>query len=119
MAIPSDQAVLSTRGPVLLVLALVVIGCAAPRQHVKPGSGSDSHRVLRTAEIDSAALPARQRLLEMWARAYFPGRTGQLLIVPREGDFFTRPDPNYTYMHGSPWPYDRSEERRVGKECCR
>ncbi|MEX1064871.1 MAG: alkaline phosphatase family protein, partial [Aquisalimonadaceae bacterium] len=42
----------------------------------------------------------------MWARAYFPGRTGQLLVVPREGDFITRPDPNYTYMHGSPWPYD-------------
>jgi hypothetical protein len=42
----------------------------------------------------------------MWARAYFPGRTGQLLVVPREGDFLTRPDPNYAYMHGSPWPYD-------------
>ena len=44
----------------------------------------------------------------MWARAYFPGRTGQLLVVPREGEFITRPDPNYTYMHGSPWPYDVS-----------
>jgi hypothetical protein len=44
----------------------------------------------------------------MWARAYFPGRTGQVLIVPREGDFITRPDPNYAYMHGSPWAYDVS-----------
>src|SRR5687768_6710645 len=44
----------------------------------------------------------------MWARAYYPGRTGQLLVVPREGDFITRPDTNYTYMHGSPWPYDVS-----------
>ena len=51
---------------------------------------------------------ARQRFLEMFARAYFPGRTGQLLIVPREGDFFTRPDPNVAYMHGSPWSYDVS-----------
>jgi hypothetical protein len=42
----------------------------------------------------------------MFARAYFPGRTGQLLIVPREGDFITRPDPDVTYMHGSPWAYD-------------
>jgi arylsulfatase A-like enzyme len=50
----------------------------------------------------------RQRFLEMFARAYFPGRTGQLLIVPREGDIITRPDPNYVYMHGSPWPYDVS-----------
>ncbi len=44
----------------------------------------------------------------MWARAYFPGRTAQLLIVSREGDFITRPDPNYTFMHGSPWPYEVS-----------
>lgn len=42
----------------------------------------------------------------MFARAYFPGRTGQLLIVPREGDIITRP--NVAYMHGSPWPYDVS-----------
>ena len=32
-----------------------------------------------------------------------PGRTGQLLIVPREGDFITRAD--VAYMHGSPWTY--------------
>ena len=42
----------------------------------------------------------------MFARSYFPGRTGQLLIVPREGDFITSPDPNYPFMHGSPWAYD-------------
>jgi hypothetical protein len=30
------------------------------------------------------------------------------LVVPREGEFITRPDPNYAYMHGSPWPYDIS-----------
>lgn len=50
----------------------------------------------------------RQRFLEMFARAYFPGRTGQLLIVPREGDIITRADPNVAYMHGSPWSYDVS-----------
>lgn len=50
----------------------------------------------------------RRRHLEMFARAYFPGRTGQLLIVPREGDFITRPDPEGMFMHGSPWPYDAS-----------
>ena len=44
----------------------------------------------------------------MFARAYFPGRTGQLLIVPREGDFITRPDPNVAYMHSSPSTYDVS-----------
>lgn len=52
--------------------------------------------------------PTRQAFLERWARAYFPGRTGQLLVVPREGEFITRPEPNYAFMHGSPWPYDAS-----------
>lgn len=44
----------------------------------------------------------------MFARAYFPGRTGQILIVPREGDIITRPGPEVKYMHASPWSYDVS-----------
>jgi hypothetical protein len=42
----------------------------------------------------------------MAARGYFPGRSGQLFIVPRQGDIITRADPNLPFMHGSPWPYD-------------
>jgi hypothetical protein len=57
---------------------------------------------------DGTTRHARQRFLEMFARSYFPGRTGQLLIVPREGDVITRPDPDVAYMHGSPWAYDVS-----------
>src|SRR5687767_5447928 len=49
----------------------------------------------------------RVRFLEMFARGYFPGRTGQLMIVPREGDVITRQDAApLPFMHGSPWPYD-------------
>jgi len=65
-------------------------------------------RVLGPAPSNAAVLAARQRFLEMFARAYFPGRNGQLLIVPREGDVITRADPDVAYMHGSPWPYDVS-----------
>jgi len=54
----------------------------------------------------SNAQATQQRFLNMFARSYFPGRTGQLLIVPREGDFITRPDQDVPYMHGSPWAYD-------------
>src|SRR5205823_10916299 len=57
---------------------------------------------------DAATIAARQSFQEMFARAYFPGRSGQLLIVPREGDFITRPDADVAYMHGSPWEYDVS-----------
>jgi Type I phosphodiesterase / nucleotide pyrophosphatase len=48
----------------------------------------------------------RAQFLEMFARGYFPGRTGQLMIVPREGDIITRREAAVVYMHGSPWPYD-------------
>ena len=67
-----------------------------------------THRVAGMPPGDAAALAARQRFLEMFARAYFPGRNGQLMIVPREGDIVTRPDADVAYMHGSPWAYDVS-----------
>jgi hypothetical protein len=99
---------LTAGGAALLVLTLVAMAWTVLGQQVKRSSGRDGPRIQRTAPADAAALAARQRFLEMFARAYFPGRTGQLLIVPREGDFITRPDPDVAYMHGSPWAYDVS-----------
>jgi len=92
-------------GAVLVGFALVVLARAASGQEAKRSPESDAPRSRRATRADAAA---RQRFLEMFARAYFPGRTGQLLIVPREGDFITRPDPDVAYMHGSPWAYDVS-----------
>jgi hypothetical protein len=91
-------------GAALLGLTLVAMAWPVSGREVERSSGSGAPRIRRTA-VDAAA---RQRFLEMFARAYFPGRTGQLLIVPRQGDFITRPDPNVAYMHGSPWAYDVS-----------
>jgi hypothetical protein len=88
-----DIARLSRCSRSLLALSLVAIAWTATGEQPKQ------------PPPDSAA---RQRFLEMFARGYFPGRTGQLLIVPREGDFITRADPNVAFMHGSPWPYDVS-----------
>jgi predicted AlkP superfamily pyrophosphatase or phosphodiesterase len=48
----------------------------------------------------------RQQFLQMYARAYYPGRSGQIMLVFREGAFATRDDPAYRFMHGSPWDYD-------------
>lgn len=58
-----------------------------------------------TARPQSAAAD-RQEFLERFARSYFPGRTGQLVVVPREGHIITRRGPAQHFMHGSPWPYD-------------
>ena len=66
----------------LLAMAGMVLG-----QQLKPASVTDAPRVRRTARGDARTSTARQRFLDMFARAYYPGRTGQLLIVPREGDF--------------------------------
>src|SRR5512134_1669759 len=96
---------LTACGAVLLALTLAPVTGTASGQQVKRSSGTDAPRIRRTALADAAA---RQRFLDMFARAYFPGRTGQLLIVPREGDFITRADANVAYMHGSPWSYDVS-----------
>lgn len=42
----------------------------------------------------------------MYARAYFPGRSGQIFLVTREGDFVVERGSVYRFMHGSVWEYD-------------
>src|SRR5437773_7476872 len=56
---------------------------------------------------DRSRIAERQRALAMFARAYYPGRSGQIMIVPREGSIIVgRTDPAVKFMHGSPWRYD-------------
>lgn len=98
---------IACRAPVL-VLTLVAMACTVSGQQSKRSSASDGRRIQLTGPADATAAATRQRFLKMFARAYFPGRTGQLMIVPREGYFITRPDPDVAYMHGSPWKYDVS-----------
>ena len=71
---------------IAITLTLVAMTGTVSSQQVKPSIGSDAPRIQHAAPADAATLATRQRFLEMFARAYFPGRTGQLLIVPREGD---------------------------------
>ena len=42
----------------------------------------------------------------MFARGYFPGRSGQVFVVPKQGRFVASRDPLYAFEHGSPWEYD-------------
>jgi hypothetical protein len=46
----------------------------------------------------------RGRVLAMFARAYYPGRSGQIVLAPKPGEFITRRGTEF--MHGSPWDYD-------------
>ena len=83
----------------LLIVVALAMGCASAPHRRSAGSDAPA----RDAE---SSTPARQRILEMLSHSYYPGRTAQIVIVPREGDFITRPDPDYEFMHGSPWSYD-------------
>jgi hypothetical protein len=75
-----------------LLLLLMVAACgAAPPPKASPN---------RSAGV------ATEEWLDALARGYFPGRSGQIFLVPREGDFIVDRDPLYAFMHGSPWPYD-------------
>lgn len=91
----------------LLALMLLPGFGMLPGQQVPRPSKPDP-RPTGVTKPANAITTARQRFLDMFARAYFPGRSGQLFVVPREGNFLTRPDPDVAYMHGSPWPYDIS-----------
>lgn len=58
------------------------------------------------APAPAPATNQRQDFLERFARGYYPGRSGQIFLVPKEGSFITDHDPRYAYTHGSPWLYD-------------
>jgi hypothetical protein len=84
--------------------ALLMIACTTSGQHAGQTFAAEASHAREATP--SRAQATQQRFLDMFARSYFPGRTGQILIVPREGDFITRPDQDVPYMHGSPWAYD-------------
>ena len=76
----------------LLVLTMTTAGCGTAAPPAVPGRSSTA--------------AARQVWLDAFARGYFPGRSGQIFMVLREGDFLVDRDPLYAFMHGSPWEYD-------------
>ncbi len=75
----------------LLILAFGGLSCAAS---VSPTT------------VANPPATAKQVWLEQFARGYFPGRSGQVFLVPRQGDFIVDRSPLYAFMHGSPWDYD-------------
>ena len=92
----------------LIFMLLIVVACEVSGQQAKRSLENDTRGIPHAKPANAATSAARKRFQEMFARAYFPGRNGQLLVVPREGHFITRPDPDVAYMHGSPWEYDVS-----------
>ncbi|WP_420442183.1 alkaline phosphatase family protein [Candidatus Palauibacter sp.] len=48
----------------------------------------------------------REQILEALARGWYPGRVGDIAVVPARDAIITYSGESNRYMHGSPWPYD-------------
>lgn len=81
------------RATFLLALFMVLLSCHGKRAPEAP---------------ERAAPSERERVVEMFARSYVPGRSGQIFVTAEKGNYFlSRPDEDvYRFMHGSPWEYD-------------
>jgi hypothetical protein len=79
------------------VVACLLGGCA-------PATSAST--VQAAPSGSSVELSEREQWLQMFARGYFPGRSGQVFVVPKTGEFATYRDPLYRFMHGSPHDYD-------------
>jgi hypothetical protein len=99
--------------PFILVGSLIFgqAGSDTELDRTQDSIGDKSHHWTLQAGIQSedSSPPKtqRQKHLEMFARAYYPGRSGQIMLVPVEGEMVLEPDDHqYRFMHGSPWTYD-------------
>jgi hypothetical protein len=93
----------------LALLALTAVSCrsARPAPTTAPTATPAATGVRASgATAGSTSAAQRDAWLQQFARGYFPGRSGQLFMVSREGEFLVNRDPLYAFMHGSPWPYD-------------
>jgi hypothetical protein len=88
-----------TRAALAFALVTLPWPATASAQAVAPVATPPSSSAAR-------ARAERNVFLEMFARAYFPGRSGQVMVVSREGDILTAPNPALHFMHGGPWSYD-------------
>ena len=87
----------------LLLGLAAAASCAPARDRKSTGAGADGG-----ADANAGARVTRETSIEMFARGYVPDRSGQVFMVPEEGEFMIskRDSILYRFMHGSPWSYD-------------
>ena len=88
---------------IVATAALLAAGCGGAAVSRPPRAATTPAPV---GAANRSASDERTRWLEMFARGYFPGRSGQIFVVPGRNEVITERDPLYRYMHGSPWDYD-------------
>ena len=93
------------RSPVVLALLLAFASASCQSSAPHPpvtGPAAPAAAAAGAATEQASATPG----CTQFARGYFPGRSGQVFLVPREGEFIVDRNPLYAFMHGSPWAYD-------------
>ncbi|MCZ0935754.1 MAG: alkaline phosphatase family protein [Gemmatimonadetes bacterium] len=86
-------------GAVALAGAVLVGGCGGPPS-ASSGDGDGSGDAEGHPEI------GREQVVEALARGRFPGRVGDIAVIPDSRAIITYPSESNRYMHGGPWPHD-------------
>ena len=82
-------------GAVALAGAVLVGGCGG----VSSASGESGHHGGRP-EI------GREQVVEALARGWYPGRVGDIAVIPDPQAIITYRSESNRFMHGGPWPFD-------------
>lgn len=89
---------------VVTMTAFVMISTACRPGAATPApSAADPEGSVQAAARDTGD---RGELIRALSRAYFPGRVGDIAVIPGRDAVITLPGPDYRYMHGSPWDHD-------------
>ncbi|WP_419950968.1 alkaline phosphatase family protein [Candidatus Palauibacter sp.] len=83
-------------GVAALAAAVLFGGCGTPSASGGDGDGETGGR----PEI------GREEIVEALARGWFPGRVGDIAVIPDRRAIITYRGESNRYMHGGPWPFD-------------
>lgn len=84
-------------GAVALAGAALLSGCGGTPS-ASPGDGGGG--------AEGRADIGREQVVEALARGWFPGRVGDIAVIPDPRAIITYRSESNRYMHGGPWPHD-------------
>ncbi len=80
-----------------LVVTTLLGGCGGAPSASGGGAGG---------EAEGRPEVGREEVVEALARGWFPGRVGDIAVIPARDAIITYPSESNRHMHGGPWPFD-------------
>ena len=87
-------------GAAALAGSVLLGGCGAPAASSAGGDGDGGGEAGGRPEI------GREQVVEALARGWFPGRVGDIAVIPDPQAIITYQSESNRYMHGGPWSHD-------------